>query len=69
MKKILSLVLTTVLTTTLLAGCGAKETASNKKADAPLKVGVTAGPHEQLAEKVKEIAKGKGLDIELANRC
>jgi D-methionine transport system substrate-binding protein len=65
MKKILSLVLTTIVTITLLAGCGAKETTSTKKADAPLKVGVTGGPHEQVAEKVKEIAKSKGLDIEL----
>jgi D-methionine transport system substrate-binding protein len=65
MKKILALVLTTIVTTTLLAGCGTKQAATNTKTEAPLKVGVTAGPHEQVAEKVKEIAKTKGLNIEL----
>ncbi len=65
MKKIVSIVLAAVLGSSILAGCGAKQTAGNAKADAPLKVGVTAGPHEQVAEKVKEIAKNKGLNIEL----
>lgn len=68
MKKAISILLTVVLGAALLTGCGAKKTASvgnSVKLDAPLKVGVTAGPHEQVAEKVKEVAKAKGLNIEL----
>jgi D-methionine transport system substrate-binding protein len=30
-----------------------------------IKIGVTPGPHAQIMEKVKEIAAGKGLDIEI----
>ncbi|APG85922.1 MetQ/NlpA family ABC transporter substrate-binding protein [Sinorhizobium americanum] len=30
-----------------------------------IKVGVTPGPHAQIMEKVKEVAAGKGLDIEI----
>lgn len=32
---------------------------------APLKVGVTAGPHAMILEKVKELAKAKGLEIQV----
>ncbi len=31
----------------------------------PLKVGVTAGPHAIILEKVKELAKAQGLDIQI----
>jgi D-methionine transport system substrate-binding protein len=34
-------------------------------AAASLKVGVTAGPHAMIMEKVKELAKDKGLDIQI----
>ncbi len=34
-------------------------------AAAPFKVGVTAGPHEQIMQKVKEKAAKEGLDIEV----
>jgi D-methionine transport system substrate-binding protein len=30
-----------------------------------IKIGVTPGPHAQIMEKVKDVAKGKGLDIEI----
>lgn len=30
-----------------------------------IKIGVTPGPHAQIMEKVKEVAAGKGLDIEI----
>ena len=62
MKKILSLCLCLLLFGTLLTGCGSKPVASTA---GPLKVGVTAGPHEQIMEKVKELAKDQGLEIEL----
>lgn len=32
---------------------------------APLKVGVTAGPHAMIMEKVKELAKSEGLDVQI----
>ncbi len=32
---------------------------------APLKVGVTAGPHAIIMEKVKELAKNQGIDIQV----
>lgn len=32
---------------------------------APLKVGVTAGPHAMIMEKVKEFAKAEGIDIQV----
>ena len=31
----------------------------------PLKVGVTAGPHAMIMEKVKELAKAEGIEIQL----
>lgn len=67
MKKVASIILSAVLGATLLAGCGTKQsaTATAPKLDEPLKVGVTAGPHEQVAEKVKEIAEKNGLNIKL----
>ncbi|MEW9123237.1 MAG: MetQ/NlpA family ABC transporter substrate-binding protein [Thermotaleaceae bacterium] len=63
MKKILSLCLSLVLLGAFLTGCGSKPTSSTDTA--PLKVGVTAGPHEQIMEKVKELAKEQGLEIQL----
>lgn len=62
MKRIFALCLTVLLLATLLTGCASKPAASPTT---PLKVGVTAGPHEQIMEKVKELAKAQGLDIEL----
>lgn len=69
--KFLSLITASVIA---LAGCGssgdqeatagqpAEQTAEQTK----IKVGVTAGPHEQIIEKVKEVAKEKeGLDVEI----
>lgn len=32
---------------------------------APLKVGVTAGPHAMIMEKVKELAKAEGVDVQV----
>lgn len=59
-----------------LAACGggkdSKKEAGGKEAkvegllsDGKLTVGVTAGPHEQIAEKVKELAAKQDLDIEV----
>lgn len=62
MKK-LGVVLLAVLLVFVAVGCGAKPTTSNEVQS--LKIGVTGGPHEQVAKKVKELAAAEGLEIEL----
>jgi D-methionine transport system substrate-binding protein len=61
-KKILSVILSTILVGSVFTGCGAKTATNEVKS---LKVGVTAGPHEQVVEKVKEVAEKQGLNIEI----
>ncbi|WP_153127349.1 MetQ/NlpA family ABC transporter substrate-binding protein [Peribacillus tepidiphilus] len=70
MKKwILSILLVVVLAA--LAACGSDSASSKQEkaegllSDGKLVVGVTAGPHEQILEKVKELGEKKGLKIEL----
>ncbi len=62
MKKILLIVLSSLLLL-VIAACS-KETggALNEK---KLIIGVSAGPHEQILEKVKELAAKDGLEIEI----
>ncbi|HLR70092.1 MAG TPA: MetQ/NlpA family ABC transporter substrate-binding protein [Pseudogracilibacillus sp.] len=49
----------------LLAACGDSENnAADEEIDSII-VGVTAGPHEEVMEKVQEVAETKGLEIEL----
>lgn len=52
-----------------LAACGSEESSGKDSADTlseeKLVVGVTSGPHEEILEKVQELGKEKGLDIEL----
>lgn len=69
MKKwILSILLVVVLAA--LAACGSDSASSKQEkaegllSDGKLVVGVTAGPHEQILEKVKELGEKKGLKIE-----
>ncbi|TDT45647.1 MetQ/NlpA family ABC transporter substrate-binding protein [Fonticella tunisiensis] len=62
MKKLHVLLLSLVLILAVLTGCTAKSASKNEQA---LKVGVTAGPHEQIVEKVKELAEKQGLKIEI----
>lgn len=64
------LTLSIALVATLLIACGNKETEDvstpeDGEETYSLKVGVTAGPHEQIMEKVQEVAKEKELDIEI----
>ncbi|PLR82864.1 metal ABC transporter substrate-binding protein [Bacillus canaveralius] len=73
MKKFLTI--TSLLLLLLLAACGSKEGSSGDKdkaankeselSEEKLVVGVTAGPHEQIVEKVKEVAEADGLEVEL----
>ena len=55
MKKFASLIVLVLVSALILTGCGGGgSTNSNEQ---KLKVGVTAGPHEEVLEKVKEVAK------------
>ncbi|PLR85234.1 MetQ/NlpA family ABC transporter substrate-binding protein [Bacillus sp. V33-4] len=73
MKKFLTIA--SLLLLLLLAACGSKEGSSGDKdkaanketelSEEKLVVGVTAGPHEQILEKVKEVAEADGLEVEL----
>ena len=62
MKK--SLYLLGALILVILAGCSGNE-ASGDSEEGPLKVGVTAGPHEDVMNKVKEVAAEDGFEIEV----
>ncbi|MGG2084371.1 MetQ/NlpA family ABC transporter substrate-binding protein [Lysinibacillus pakistanensis] len=52
-----------------LVGCGTKEDSKEDQGKAidenKIVVGVTSGPHEQIAEVAAKVAKGKGLEVEL----
>ena len=63
MKRILVGLLAIASLVLLLAGCGKDEAKS--AADAPIKVGVTAGPHAKVMEFVKQEAAKQGLNIEV----
>lgn len=72
MKKWLLAILAVVLIGTLAACGGGKDESKggDKEAqglldDGKLTVGVTAGPHEQILEKVKELAADKDLEIDV----
>lgn len=62
MKKTVLMIILTVFSITL-AACGSNST--GELSEDKLKVGVTAGPHEQIMEKVKEVAAEDGLEIEI----
>lgn len=61
-----------LLVLSALTACGGKESNADDKggkaedllSDGKLTVGVTAGPHEQILEKVIELGKEEGLEIE-----
>ncbi len=63
MKKFIAIITLIIIATIAFAGCGGNK--SGQEGPAKLKVGVTAGPHEQILNKVKELAKKEGLDIEV----
>ena len=63
MKRILVGLLAIASLVLLLAGCGKEE--AKPAADAPIKVGVTAGPHATVMEFVKGEAAKQGLNIEI----
>lgn len=70
MKKTGLLLGSILLAASLLTACGGKQEAAVANGGAAaeqtaIKVGVTAGPHEEILNKVKEVAKAQGLDIQV----
>lgn len=63
MKKLLTL-LTLSLLVAVLAACGGTSQ-GQELAEDELTIGVTAGPHEQIMEKVAEVAAEQGLTINI----
>ncbi|RXT15207.1 MetQ/NlpA family ABC transporter substrate-binding protein [Ammoniphilus sp. CFH 90114] len=70
MKKWTKVLTTSILAVSLLAGCGSSSDQPSQASGGgdqvtKIKVGVTAGPHEEVMEKVKEVAAKDGLEIEI----
>ncbi|MGD6875780.1 MetQ/NlpA family ABC transporter substrate-binding protein [Bacillus infantis] len=67
MKKF-GLILSFVLLLGILSACGSEGTSGGEEKglnSKKLVIGVTAGPHEQIVEKAKEVAAKDGLELEL----
>lgn len=62
-KRFILLLLAAILA--VLPGCGSGSSTGKPLNEKKLVVGVTAGPHEQIMEKVKEVAAKDGLEIEI----
>ena len=63
MKKLTKILLTAICALSIIAaGCGGDSKADTKKADpnAPVKIGVTAGPHAEIMDNVKKLAEKEG---------
>ncbi|EJL46744.1 hypothetical protein BAG01nite_33300 [Brevibacillus agri] len=71
MKKTGLFLTSLLLAASLVTACGGKQEAAPANGGAAaeqqtkIKVGVTGGPHEEIFNKVKEVAKGQGIDVEL----
>ncbi len=64
MKRIAIIVVALLLLGSLV-GCTEKTTGDKVLSTEKLVIGVSAGPHEQIMEKVKELAAADGLEIEI----
>lgn len=65
MKKVISLAISLFLITALAACGGGADGKGKPLSDHKLVVGVSAGPHEEIMGKVKEVAAKDGLEIEI----
>lgn len=67
MGKINKILLTiAICALTLIAtGCGNNDKNTQSDPNAPLKIGVTAGPHAEIMDNVKKLAAQEGLKIEV----
>ena len=63
MKRKLVLLTLTLLLALVVTGCGG--TSNDSQEGQKITVGVTGGPHERIAEKVKELALEEGIEIEV----
>ncbi|MBP6345441.1 MAG: MetQ/NlpA family ABC transporter substrate-binding protein [Neisseriaceae bacterium] len=64
-NKLKSLSVAAVLALGLLAGCGGKTQESKTLSTTNWVIGVTGGPHEQVVNKVKELAAKDGITIDV----
>lgn len=65
-RKLLAILLSGLTLGSVLVGCGTPaSTGSTAATPEKLVVGVTAGPHEQVMKKVKEVAATQGLQIDI----
>ncbi|MEG1346351.1 MAG: MetQ/NlpA family ABC transporter substrate-binding protein, partial [Acidaminococcaceae bacterium] len=64
-KSTLALLVASLLTLTLLVGCGGEPAKATTDKTAPIKIGVTAGPHAEILEQVKALAAKQNLKIEV----
>lgn len=66
-KKVIASALSILTLGVTLVGCGTSAQAPAATAEnlSKVVVGVTAGPHEQVMKKVKEVAATKGLEVDI----
>lgn len=65
MKKVLTLGLVSILSASLLAGCGAGKNAESKSEGGKIVVGATTSPHAEILEAAKPLLKEKGYELEI----
>lgn len=67
MNKLSKILLSVALcaTTAFAAGCGGDKEAKKADPNAPVKIGVTAGPHAEILDNVKKLADKQGLKVEV----
>lgn len=65
MKRVGIPVLISALLLVALVGCSTDAGTGKPLEENRLVIGVTAGPHEQIMEKVKEVAAEDGLEIDI----
>ncbi|MEG0451395.1 MAG: MetQ/NlpA family ABC transporter substrate-binding protein, partial [Lysinibacillus sp.] len=63
MKKTAGIVLSLVLAASALTACGNKKDDAAAGSDNKLVIGVTGGPHEEIAKEAAKVAKEDGLDV------
>lgn len=64
MKRKLSSILLAIIAVFTISGCS-KSSATNSNEKKVISIGVTAGPFEKIANKLKEVAKDKGIDVKV----
>lgn len=64
-NKFKTLSISALLALGLLAGCGAKDKEAKPLSTTHWVIGVTGGPHEQVVNKVKELAAKDGITIDV----